>query len=421
MVKNIVTELNNEHQDSGFEKSPSPEDKNETQADNSTLHPYDRLATSHMEPQRTSEFEHTTQNEGNLTIEQDIPKEGAPANTSPKLPITEEHNSNANNERAEENDDQRQPSLEEEHSTNNTHLSKQTKRPNDHVMNTDEFLNSSSEYNRSNAKTGGSNVDEGDSVSKPPPFVYLPPELLQGLKDLTPDEALDKLLSSSGISTSTLPEQNQVVQYEQDEHEARFRREIIEGDMFELLERDPSLYLNIKALLSKLQTPQTNEHLFVLANQAEALLEQYAKNFHQLQLTSQAHHAKLKLKDQHFAQAKQRNDEANTMKAVSAGAFLQMASCDENISCWKAEIRELEKKIAEEEKRKEEFASQAVAVSRVKIEELAQDGIKEYSQGLVAGREVDRLANENEVLRRKLAHTREQYQHFKNANRIITD
>jgi hypothetical protein len=211
------------------------------------------------------------------------------------------------------------------------------------------------------------------------------------------------------------------MQREQDEHEARFRREIIEGDMLERLERHPSLYLNIKALFNKLQTPRTREDLFLLANQAEALLEQYAKHFQQLQFNSQAQHAKLKLKDQHFAQAKQRNDEANTMKAASAGAFLQMASCDENISHWKTEIRELENKITEEEKRKEEFASQAAAVSRARIEELAQDGIKEYSEGLVASREVDRLANENEVLRRKLAHTKEQYQHFKNANRNATD
>jgi hypothetical protein len=244
---------------------------------------------------------------------------------------------------------------------------------------------------------------------------------LQGLKDLTPDEALDKLLSSSNISASTSSGQDRTVQHEQDEHEARFRREIIEGDMFELLERNPSLFVNIKALLSKLQTPQTDENLFVLANQAEALLEQYAKHFHQLQLNSQAQHAKLKLKEQHFAQAKQRNDEANTMKAASASAFLQMASCEENISCWRAEIRELEKKIAEEETKREEFASQTAAISRAKIEELAQDGIKEYSQGLAASRDADCLANENEILRRKLAHFKEQYQHFKNSNKKVAD
>jgi predicted RNase H-like nuclease (RuvC/YqgF family) len=93
------------------------------------------------------------------------------------------------------------------------------------------------------------------------------------------------------------------------------------------------------------------------------------------------------------------------MKAEAAGAFLQMAACDENISHWKAEIRELEQKITKEEAKKEQFAAQADAVSRVKIE------------GLVVSSEVDRLANENEVLRRKLPHTKEQYHHFRNAHR----
>jgi uncharacterized coiled-coil DUF342 family protein len=158
-----------------------------------------------------------------------------------------------------------------------------------------------------------------------------------------------------------------------------------------------------------------------LVTQAEAFLEQYAKHFQQLQLNSQAQHAKLKLKEQHFAQAKQRNDEANQMKAESTSAFLQIAACDENISHWRAEIRDLEQKIAEEEGKKKKFVSQAAEVSRARIEELAQDGIKQYSEGLVASSEVDRLANENEVLRRKLTHTKEQYQHFRNANKNTAD
>jgi acetyl-CoA carboxylase beta subunit len=60
-------------------------------------------------------------------------------------------------------------------------------------------------------------------------------------------------------------------------------------------------------------------------------------------------------------------------------------------------------------------------VSRTRIEELAQDGIKQYSEGLVASGEVDRLVNESEVLKRKLAHTKEQYYHFRNANKNTTD
>jgi chromosome segregation ATPase len=180
----------------------------------------------------------------------------------------------------------------------------------------------------------------------------------------------------------------------------------------ELIERDPAIYFNIKALFSKLQTPQTREDLFLLVTQAEAFLEQYSKHFQQLRNNSQAQNAKLKLKEKHFEQAKQRNNEVAQMKAESAGTFLQIATCDDNISHWKAEIRELEQKITEEEGKKEKLVSQAAAVSKARIEELAQDDIKQYSEGLAASNEADRLANENEVLRRKLAHTKEQYYHF---------
>jgi hypothetical protein len=86
--------------------------------------------------------------------------------------------------------------------------------------------------------------------------------------------------------------------------------------------------------------------------QAEALLEQYAKHYQQLRSNSLIQEARLKLKEKHFEQAKQRNNEAAQMKAEAAGAFLQMAACDENISHWKAEIRELEQKITDEETKK---------------------------------------------------------------------
>jgi esterase/lipase len=160
----------------------------------------------------------------------------------------------------------------------------------------------------------------------------LPPEILQSLKDLTPDEALDKLLSSYGAYTPALSDKENATQLEQADHEARFRREVIEGDILEFVEKNPSLYPNVKALFSTLQTSQTREDSFLLVNQAEAFLDQYIKHSQQLQLNSQTQHTKLKLKEQHFAQAKQRHDEATKLKAESAGAFLQMASCEENIS-----------------------------------------------------------------------------------------
>jgi hypothetical protein len=373
-----------------------------------------------MEPQLTSEFEQTNPDEGNPTMDQASPQNTTLANTSTKPPSPEVHNNDdVVEDAADVNIEKSQPD-EDEHSTTNNHPNKQTVLADDHTIDTDEFLNSSSEHAHS-AKTGDSNGDEGTSVSKPPPDVYLPRKILQGLKDLTPDEALDKLLSSFGAYIPTAADREKALQLEQAEHEERFRREVIEGDMLGLLERDPTIYFNIKALFNQLQTPGTRADLFLLVTQAEALLEQYAKHFQQLRSNSLVQEAKLKLKEQHFEQAKQRNSEAAQMKAEATGAFLQMAACVENISHWRAEIRELEQKIAEEEAKKEDFAAQAAAVSRLKIEELARDGIQQYSEGLVVSSEVDRLANENEVLRRKLAHTKEQYEHFRAANKTTAD
>jgi hypothetical protein len=413
MVKDIVQELNNEHQALEFEKSPTPENDEEPRVDDSTIPLSDNQTIG---PQRTSEFEQTNPDEGHPVTEREISQEKPQADTSTKSPPREEHGYKVDGQEGGEAKGDKQPTVEEEHSTTNTHQSMYNEERDDHVMDTDEFLNSTADCEHS-AKSGGSNADEGNSVSKPPTHVYLPPDILQSLKDLTPDEALDKLLSNYGAYTPALSDRERATQLEQTEHEARFRREVLEGDILEFVEKNPSLYPNVKALFSTLQTSQTREDLFLLVSQAESFLDQYIKHSQQLQLNSQTQQTKLKLKEQHFAQAKQRHDEATKLKAESAGAFLQMASCDENISLWRAEIRELETKIAEEEKRREEFAAQAAAVSRTKIEELAQDGIKQCSEGLVVSKEVDRLANENIVIRRKLAHTKEQYHHFRNANK----
>jgi hypothetical protein len=241
------------------------------------------------------------------------------SNNPPILETTVNKDVIENADEAQNEDDQ---PLEEEHSTTNTQQNKQIVLNDDHTMNTDEFLNSSSGYAHT-AKTGESNGDEGNSVLKPTPDLYLPSEVLQGLRNLTPDEALDKLLSSFGAYIPTAADREKALQLEQEEHERRFYREIIEGDMLALLERDSAIYFNIKALFNKLQTPRTREDLFLRVTQAEAFLEQYAKHFQQLLDNSQTQDAKLKLKEKYFEQAKQRNNEAAQMKAESAGAFLQ--------------------------------------------------------------------------------------------------
>jgi hypothetical protein len=60
-----------------------------------------------------------------------------------------------------------------EHSTNNQH---QPTPPGsgEHMMNTDDFINSSAGYTRT-AKTGDSTADDGTSVSKPLHNIYFPP------------------------------------------------------------------------------------------------------------------------------------------------------------------------------------------------------------------------------------------------------
>ncbi|MCI29941.1 hypothetical protein A2U01_0051150, partial [Trifolium medium] len=71
----------------------------------------------------------------------------------------------------------------------------------------------------------------------------------------------------------------------------------------------------------------------------------------------------------------------------STDAFLQVAACEDNISRWKAKIRELETKIVEEEQKKKRLADKAVEVPRDKIDTIANEGIQLYSDALVISSE----------------------------------
>ncbi|MCI31082.1 hypothetical protein A2U01_0052293, partial [Trifolium medium] len=73
---------------------------------------------------------------------------------------------NDNDVEAESEDGQQ---AEGEHSTTNNHQQQQHMEGNEeHIMNTDEFLNSSADYERT-TRIGDSHNDEGTSVLKPPP------------------------------------------------------------------------------------------------------------------------------------------------------------------------------------------------------------------------------------------------------------
>ncbi|MCH85646.1 hypothetical protein A2U01_0006495, partial [Trifolium medium] len=157
------------------------------------------------DPQKAPTSEPTNAAETLRNYEQQIPQEPPLVEVqSDDLndQVLEGVNDVANNNDIEvEGEDNQQ--LEGEHSTTNNHQKQQHLEGNDErTMDTDEFMNSSAGYERT-ARTGDSNEDEGISVSKPIPSICLPSEVLQSLKDLPPEEALNKLLSSHGAYIPT--------------------------------------------------------------------------------------------------------------------------------------------------------------------------------------------------------------------------
>ncbi|PNX63740.1 hypothetical protein L195_g053657 [Trifolium pratense] len=92
---------------------------------------------------------------------------------------------------AMEMDNEHSQQLEGAHSTTNNHRQPSAEGHGAFTMDTNEFFNSSADY----AQTRDSFEGEGTSVSKPPHSIRLPTEVLQGLKNLAPEDALNKLLS----------------------------------------------------------------------------------------------------------------------------------------------------------------------------------------------------------------------------------
>jgi hypothetical protein len=166
MVKDIVQELNLEHQNSEPEKTPSPAGKEDQKTEGSEAH-----------QSEDPEFEHTTTTDGIRAAEQDIPQDKNTTDALTNPPAPKISDTNIENKAAGKGEDNDNPHVDGEHSTTNTHQGPPRVERDDHVMDTDEFLNSSSGHERT-ARTEDSNADEGNSISKPPPDFYLPPEVL---------------------------------------------------------------------------------------------------------------------------------------------------------------------------------------------------------------------------------------------------
>ncbi|MCI91392.1 hypothetical protein A2U01_0112686, partial [Trifolium medium] len=67
-------------------------------------------------------------------------------------------------------------------------------------------------------RTEDSLEDDGTSIPKPIPNICLPAEILRGVKDLAPEDALDKLLSSYSAYIPTAADREKALQLEQAEH-----------------------------------------------------------------------------------------------------------------------------------------------------------------------------------------------------------
>ncbi|MCI58046.1 hypothetical protein A2U01_0079299, partial [Trifolium medium] len=91
---------------------------------------------------------------------------------------------------------------------------------------------------------------------------------LKSLENLAPEDALERLLSRHGgdnnESNPSAADKERALQLEQAALELRFKQEILEGNMLEEVEKDPTSYFGIKAFLSNLQTTRTNEALLLL-------------------------------------------------------------------------------------------------------------------------------------------------------------
>ncbi|GAU41478.1 hypothetical protein TSUD_239540 [Trifolium subterraneum] len=268
-----------------------------------------------------------------------------------------------------------------EHSSTKDHHPSKSGNEDEGYEATDDFLNSSAGYART-ARTGDSIDDDGTSVSKPTSDFFLPSHVLQSVKDLAPEEALDILLKTYGSEVPI----------------ARNSR----------TSEKSAVYFNLKSLFTTLQRLPIFEALSFQITQAENLLEQYARSLQHFNRLTIDLNKQIETRAKHFDLASQGNAEVNALKAASA--------CEDNIARWKSEIRELECKIGQEEEKKKQLEAQAVEVPKTTIEEKAKTGIHHYCEALRAGVEMDRLVGEKNVVQRKLAHIKSLYDQFRQAH-----
>jgi hypothetical protein len=299
--------------------------------------------------------------------------------------------------------------------TGNEEPSNQISPSSDHA-NMSHYFESSNEDDIS-AQPGGSSIDPQSSTSKISAAAGIPESLLQGLNVSTPKEALEKLLSGGSFNTNSegtsAPTSNdEAVRLEQAHLEARFIEEFLHRDVLDIIDTDLSAFFSLKALLQQLQTDRTKEAMLFLVNQAKTHINQFAKNQQLLINAQKSYQAQMQAHASVLADATVCNVEVSNLRSGVTAAYLKAAACEDNIANWKAEIRELEATIAEEERLQKHYVELATEVSPAQVEAKANEGLRLCSNAAVLQATTQRIDKESNLLKIKLSQLKELYRTF---------
>jgi hypothetical protein len=106
------------------------------------------------------------------------------------------------------------------------------------------------------------------------------------------------------------------------------------------------------------------------------------------------------------------NAEVGNLRSGVTTAYLKADACEENIAKWKAEIRHLKTKIAEEEELQKHYFDLATKITPAQIEAKANEGLRLCSNAATLQATAQRLDRESNLLKIKLSQLKEVYRAF---------
>ena len=149
-----------------------------------------------------------------------------------------------------------------------------------------------------------------------------------------------------------------------------------------------------------------------MVTQAEAHIDQFAKNQQLLINTQKSYQAQMHAHASALADAAACHVEVSNLRSGVTAAYLKTAACEDNIARWRAEIRELETKIAEEEKLQQHYFELATEVTPAQIEAKANEGLRLCNDAATLKATAQRIDNESKLLKIKLSQLKELYRAF---------